>query len=103
MNDSVISNAGSSVKRVGGVTGRGWLPGQSGNAKGRRPASASLTHALRRKLTRKDAEEIALKLVGLAKAGDLRAVQILFERLDTADIETRLASLESVIEQQKKN
>jgi hypothetical protein len=100
MNTPVISNDSSNGKRLGGCTGKGWQPGQSGNVRGRRPGGASLTAALRRTLTREDAEEIARKLVALAKSGDLRAVQILFERLDAVEVERRLADLEAVVQKQ---
>jgi len=81
----------------GGCTGKGWQPGQSGNARGRRPGGASLTAALRRILTREDAEEIARKLVALAKTGNLRAAEIIFERLDAMEVEARLRSLEQAV------
>jgi hypothetical protein len=102
MSAPVISNDESNAaKRLGGITGRGWLPGQSGNARGRRPGGASLTAALRRKLTRKDAEEIVEKVITLAKSGDLRAVQILFDRLDAVEVERRLADLEAAVQQRQ--
>ena len=97
---AAISNGVSNGKRLGGITGKGWQPGQRGNARGQRPGGASLTAALRRKLTRKDAEEIVQKLITLAKSGDLRAVQILFERLDAVEIEQRLADLEAAVQKQ---
>jgi hypothetical protein len=94
----VISNGpNNGGKQPGGCTGRGWQPGQSGNVRGRRPGGASLTAALRRKLTRKDAEEIAFKLVDLAKSGDIRAMTLIFDRLDSAAVENRLAALEKAV------
>ena len=35
-----ISNAGSNSKQPGGCTGKGWQPGQSGNARGLRPGGS---------------------------------------------------------------
>ena len=97
MSAAISNGDNNGSKMPGGCTGRGWQPGQSGNARGRRPGSASLTAALRRKLTRKDAEEIVQKLITLAKGGDIRAVQILFERLDAVEVERRLAELEEAV------
>ena len=97
-NDTAISNVRS---RLGGVTGRGWLPGASGNARGRKPGSASLTAAMRRVLTRADAEEIAAKVIAMAKEGDLAAVKILLDRLDAFDFEQRLAALEAAASERR--
>jgi hypothetical protein len=100
MSTTISNSENNGGKMPGGCTGRGWQPGQSGNARGRRPGGASLTAALRRTLTRKDAEEIARKLVTLAKSGDLRAVTIIFERLDAVEVERRLADLEAAVQKQ---
>jgi hypothetical protein len=69
-------------KRLGGCTGRGFMPGQSGNPGGRRKSVASLTAVLKRLLSQSDAEQIAARLILLAKRGSLRAVEILLDRLD---------------------
>jgi hypothetical protein len=84
-------------KRPGGVTGKGWRPGVSGNPAGKRRGHASLTAALKRGLSREDAEAIVVKLIALAKEGDLRATELIFNRLDSADLETRLAELEEAV------
>ena len=42
----------------------------------------SPTAALKRALTREDADRIARKLVSAAKAGDLAAVKLIFDRVD---------------------
>jgi hypothetical protein len=88
-------------KRPGGVTGRGWRPGQSGNPSGKRRGCVSLVAALKRNLSRADAKEIALRLIGMAKAGDLGAAKLLFERLDSADFEARLTALEVALKKQQ--
>lgn len=56
-----------------------WPKGVSGNPSGKRKGHASVTAALKRKLTRKDADVIAAKLIGQAKAGNRHAVRILIE------------------------
>lgn len=87
-------------KRPGGVTGKGWRPGVSGNPAGKRRGHASLTAALKRGLSRVDAEAIVVKLIALAKEGDLRATELIFERLDAVEVERRLADLEAAVERQ---
>ena len=64
------------------VIGRPFQPGQSGNPTGRRKGSVSPTAALRRALTRADADTIAQKLIRLAKGGDPAALKILLDRCD---------------------
>jgi hypothetical protein len=58
------------------------MKGQSGNPAGRRKGSVSPTAALKRALTRADAELIARKLITLAKQGDPAALKILLDRCD---------------------
>ena|SRR5438445_605133 len=99
MNEPLQRQRESNGKLPGGITGKGWRKGQSGNPLGRKRGGVNLTATLRRTLKREDAEEIAAKLVSLAKGGDIRAVQILFERLDAADFEQRLADLEAAVQQ----
>src|SRR5262249_39682909 len=62
--------------------GRPFKPGVSGNPSGKRRGSVSPTAALRRSLTRRDAEQIARKLIAKAKSGDAACLKILFDRLD---------------------
>jgi hypothetical protein len=50
---------------------------------------------MRRVLTRADAEEIAAKVISMAKDGDLGAIKVLLDRLDAFDFEQRLAALEA--------
>jgi len=90
-------------KLRGGVTGRGFLPGQSGNPSGRRRGSVNLATALARTLTRKDAVAICRKLISLCIAGDVPALRLLFDRLDSQVIEERLFQLEQKLEQKNKS
>jgi hypothetical protein len=69
-------------KMLGGITAKGWKPGQSGKPSGRRAGSVSPTAALKRALTRQDADLIARKIIALAKTGDAAALRTLFERVD---------------------
>jgi len=68
-------------KNLGGVTGKGFKPGQSGNPTGKRKHSPSLRAALKRTATRADCEQVASQLVALAKSGDPRATRLLAELL----------------------
>jgi Family of unknown function (DUF5681) len=89
----------SNAKQPGGVTGKGFRPGESGNPSGKRKGSISLAAALARSLTRKDAEAICRKLISLGKCGDVPALRLLFDRLDTVEIEQRIFQLEQKLEQ----
>lgn len=44
-------------KQLGGITGKGFMPGVSGNPAGRPPGSVSITELIKKKLT----EEVTLK------------------------------------------
>ncbi len=74
-----LQHPGSKAKRI---IGKPWVKGQSGNPSGKRSGSVSPTAALRREMSRADAERIARKLVTAARAGDLGAAKIIFDRLD---------------------
>jgi hypothetical protein len=89
----------SNGKLHGGVTGKGFRPGKSGNPCGKRKGTVSLAAALARSLTRKDAKAICRKLISLGKRGDVPALKLLFDRLDTVDIEQRIFELEQKLEQ----
>ena len=91
---------GSNDKLPGGITGKGFSKGVSGNPGGRRRGSVSLTAALRRELTRADAQKIARKLIDLAIAGDLQAAKLLFDRGDSIAIEERITALETFVQTQ---
>jgi hypothetical protein len=77
-----LQPSGNGEKRLGGCTGKGFMPGQSGNPTGKRKASVSPTAVLKRCLTRADAETIAETLIARAKAGDATAVKLLLDRID---------------------
>lgn len=79
------------------VRGRPWPKGMSGNPSGRRKGTVSLTAALKRLLTTEDASAIVRKVVDLAKNGDLRAIELLFQRLDDAAVERRIRDLEEAM------
>ena len=77
------------TKLVGGITGRGFLPGQSGNPHGR-PHTKGLLTALRNKVAEVDADGRTIEarlvevLVNEALDGKNRlpAVEIIFDRLE---------------------
>jgi len=79
---SVGLQRGINAKRPGGVTGKGFQPGQSGNPSGKRKNCVSLSAALKRALTPETADEIAASLISAAKAGNLGAAKIILDRLD---------------------
>ena len=85
---------GSNEKLAGGITGRGFIRGVSGNPTGKRKGSVSLAAALARSLTKKDANAICKKLISLCEEGDVPALKLLFDRLDDLQIEERIAALE---------
>ena len=58
-----------------------WVKGQSGNPDGRSKTKL-FRQALREVLSLNEAKEIAKKVVQMAKAGDLMAVNIVADRLD---------------------
>jgi uncharacterized protein DUF5681 len=76
-------------KQLGGITGRGFLPGQSGNPKGR-PHTKGLLTALRHKVAeigldgRTIEEQLVEVLVQEALSGQhpLPAVEMIFDRLE---------------------
>jgi hypothetical protein len=73
-------------KQLGGCTGKGFMPGKSGNPKGR-PVTRGLLVHLKSKLGElsegQSAEEvIAQRLVQLAVSGDLAAIRECFDRME---------------------
>jgi hypothetical protein len=87
------NNAGNNAKQraekqPGGVTGRGFHPGKSGNPAGRPKGVKGLLVHLRKQLEEApkggaSAEEVIVqKLVQLAKAGDLAAIKLCFDRTE---------------------
>ena len=77
--DAGLQRDSSEAKRV---IGRPFPKGVSGNPSGRRAGSVSPTAALKRILTRADAERIAHSLIALAAKGDPTALRVLFDRVD---------------------
>ncbi|MCX6923057.1 MAG: DUF5681 domain-containing protein [Verrucomicrobia bacterium] len=69
-------------KKPGGCTGKGFKPGQSGNPSGKRKGVVSPTAALKRALSREDADRIAKAVIDLAAKGDPTALRVLFDRCD---------------------
>ena len=98
--DHVGLQPGSNGKLLGGITGKGFMPGRSGNPTGKRKGCVSLTATLKRNLRHGDARAIIRKLVNMARTGDLRATELIFERLDAGEVERRLADLEAAVERQ---
>jgi len=62
-----------------------WKPGESGNPNGRPKKGETLTDALR-ELT--DKEELAQKLLELAREGNLNALRYIYDRIDGRPVET---------------
>jgi hypothetical protein len=77
-----VANNKETTKNLGGVTGKGFMPGVSGNPEGR-PRRRLIDQALEELLQTKDSElatEIAGVLVTLARQGDIKAIQLIAER-----------------------
>src|SRR5450432_419461 len=82
-------NQGEEQKLIGGITGRGFLPGKSGNPKGR-PHTTGLLTALRNKIGEVDADGLTVEarlvevLIHEALVGKNRlpAVEVIFDRLE---------------------
>ena len=76
-------------KQLGGITGRGFLPGQSGNPNGR-PRTRGLLGALRGRVSEvgQDGRSLEDRLVGVLIEEALRgrhrlaAVEVIFDRLE---------------------
>ena len=73
------------TNNLGGVTGKGWKPGESGNPNGR--PKNSVTMLLKNK-TNEDNQAVADKLYQLALNGDMSAIREYIDRTDgkVADI-----------------
>ena len=78
---SVALQHGSNGKVLGGITGKGFMPGRSGNPSGKRKYAPSLRAALKRVATRLDCEQVASRIIALAKEGDAKATRLLAELL----------------------
>ena len=82
--DTEAAGPGLQRENSGKVRGRPFVKGQSGNPNGRRKGTVSPTAALRRILSRTDAERIARTVIDAAADGDLQATKLLFDRIDGA-------------------
>ena len=78
-----VENSVESNKMLGGITGKGFMPGVSGNPGGkpRRPASERL---IRRLLANGESElaEVIEALVSKAKSGDVPALKEVLDRTE---------------------
>lgn len=80
--DSVQNNEKTTSRNVGGVTGKGWMPGQSGNPGGR-PKKKPITSAYARAVDNPaDADKLAKALFEKACAGDVNAAKELREGIE---------------------
>jgi hypothetical protein len=79
---SVENNAETTEKQLGGVTGKGWMPGQSGNPGGR-PKKRLIDECLIEQLEAMDSEQasrVAKAILLKAVEGDTKAAQLVAER-----------------------
>ena len=74
----------SNERRLGGITGRGFLPGRSGNPHGRVRGSVNISNLLAKQLRDcpADAEKIVTAWIGHAKRGSLRHLREMLNRLE---------------------
>lgn len=79
---AVANNAETTEKKIGGVTGKGFKPGQSGNPTGR-PKSTPITDALRKALANpKQAEAFVKGILKEARKGNSKAFAAVADRLE---------------------
>lgn len=71
-------------KMLGGITGKGFMPGNNANPSGRPKGSVSLSTLLRNLLAKHpdEAEEIVMALVREGKGGSLGHIKEIFERTE---------------------
>jgi|TARA_Y100000310_G_scaffold311306_1_gene357465 hypothetical protein len=85
-------------KQIGGVTGKGFLPGQSGNPGGRKKGSVSFPGMIKKVLAEEDErlkmtnlEAIIDKAVDQAKLGEARAREWLADRAEGKAVQSIVA------------
>jgi hypothetical protein len=93
-----VENNGGAV-RVGGVTGRGFRKGQSGNPGGRPKNADSPTAELRRVLQlideatgKRNSTRVAEMLLAAALKGNVEAIRYIFDRVDGKPLEAQPAA-----------
>jgi hypothetical protein len=79
---AVAEQRAATPKLPGGITGKGFTPGKSGNPSGRKKDCASIAASIKRQLSRPDADAIAARLIQQARRGNLNAAKVLLDRLD---------------------
>ena len=85
----VVPSAASN-KQLGGCTGKGFMPGQSGNPNGRPSLAAALEQVLAEddEITGKpNTYAIAKSIVRVAKAGSVQAFSVIADRIDGKALE----------------
>lgn len=79
------SRSESTGKQLGGATGKGFQPGQSGNPGGRPKGSVSIVTRLRHMLKDEaEADKVARAILDEAQAGNPAIIKILLDRLEGA-------------------
>jgi hypothetical protein len=78
--------------------GTPWPKGVSGNPAGRPKGVASISAAFNRILTREQAERIAQRIVDMAEAGDLKAADMVLDRMEGKPLQRVHQATETVAE-----
>ena len=77
----VQNNAPINAKLTGGITGKGFLPGKSGNPGGR-PKKKPITSAYERLATRAEYDAVAKAMFSRAKRGNVKAAAEITDRIE---------------------
>ncbi len=78
--------------------GSRWPKGVSGNPSGRPKGVASISAAFNRVLTREMAERIAQRVIEMAEAGDLKAADMVLDRMEGKPLQRVHQATETVAE-----